>query len=96
MTDKQKHFLVGIVAGIVTLPLSYLIGTVNAALAVFAISSIVFIGKEITDKYDIDLYLYKHKATGFDKQDLLADYAGLFGGYVIAFMIKLVINVSNL
>ena len=96
MNDKTKHYLVGLVLGLLTLPLSFYCGKINAAFFMLLVSSFVFIGKEITDKYDIELSFYKHKATGFDKMDLVADYLGLISGYIVAIFIKGLIEIVKL
>jgi len=77
--DKILHFIVGLVFG-----LSYYF----VALWSLLFGSIVFYGKEISDKYDIDTKFYKHKATGFDWCDILADYIGFAVGLLIAILIK--------
>lgn len=77
--DKIFHFIVGLVFG-----LSYYF----IALWSFFFGSTVFFGKEISDKYDIDTKIYKHKATGFDWCDIIADYVGFAIGLTIAILIK--------
>lgn len=60
--DLKLHFMVGLAFGLpyLILPLLYTV----------LIASVVFIGKEVWDKY-------KPNPTGFDCLDLLADYLGL-------------------
>ncbi len=60
--DYILHFMVGLAFGLLYLILS-LLHTV-------LIASVVFIGKEVWDKY-------KPNPTGFDWLDLIADYLGL-------------------
>lgn len=86
MNDKTKHFLVGAAFGMSALPLIYLLPFLWVVVITFATSSVVFFGKEVRDI----------PTTGFDKMDLVADYAGLFSGYVIVFIVKWIINVINL
>ena len=83
--DKTKHVICGSVAGIATLPLAFLVGFVNAFVAVFLIATVVFFGKEYYDTI-------KPKPTGFDKRDLISDYMGLFIGYVFSFIIYALIK----
>lgn len=85
MNDKIKHIIVGGVAGIATLPLAFITGFANAFVAVFLLSSVVFFWKEYLDTI-------KPNPTGFDKVDLVADYMGLFIGYVVAFIIYALIR----
>jgi len=80
MNDKTQHIIVGSLAGIATLPLAFLAGFANALAAIFLIATVVFFGKEWYDKI-------KPQPTGFDKMDLVADYIGLFIGYIVAFII---------
>lgn len=77
--DKILHFMVGLVFG-----LSYYF----ILLWSFFFGSIAFFGKEFSDKYDIDTKIYKHKATGFDWCDIIADYLGFAIGLTIAILIK--------
>ena len=53
-----------------------------------AFALVLGIGKEYGDS--------RAKNNKWDWLDILADYMGLFIGYVIVFMIKWIINVSNL
>ena len=78
MNDKTKHFIVGLIFGLLTLPISWAVGLIWAYTITFLAANIVFIGKEIWDTY-------KPIPTGFDKMDLLADYGGLFAGYCLTF-----------
>ena len=87
--DKLKHFIVGSFFGLLTFPIAFVTGFTWAAVISLICGSIIFVGKEMYDER-------KKYPTGFDKRDLLADYMGLFIGYVIVFMIKWIINVSNL
>jgi len=84
MTDKLKHFLAGAFFGALAFPLSFFIAIDTAILVSLIVGSIVFVGKEVFDKY-------KEQPTGFDANDLFFDYFGwligvLFG--VILFVIK--------
>ena len=67
--DKQKHLIVGAIMGFLYSPVVFLWDINAAIISNFIASSVVFIGKEIYDKY-------KPNATGFDKVDLFADYLG--------------------
>ena len=60
--DLKSHFMVGLIFGLpyLILPLLYTV----------LIASVVFIAKEVYDKY-------KPNPTGFDWLDLLFDYLGL-------------------
>ena len=69
LNDKQKHLLVGAIMGFLYSPVVFLWDINAAIISNFIASSVVFIGKEIYDKY-------KPNATGFDKVDLFADYLG--------------------
>ena len=60
--DIKLHFMVGLALGLLYLVLSLLFTVL--------IASVIFIGKEVWDKY-------KPQPTGFDWFDLLADYIGL-------------------
>lgn len=80
MNDKTKHTLVGLIFGLLTLPLSWAVSLIWAYVITFLAANIVFIGKEIYDKY-------KPRPTGFDRVDLAADYGGLFAGYCLTFLI---------
>lgn len=82
--DKLKHFIVGLILGLLTLPISWQTGFTWAAVITLFCGSIIFVGKEMYDER-------KKYPTGFDKRDLLADYMGLFIGYVIVFVIKWII-----
>lgn len=61
-SDIKLHFVVGLALGLLYLVLSLLFTVL--------IASVIFIGKEVWDKY-------KPQPTGFDWLDLLADYIGL-------------------
>lgn len=67
--DKQKHLLVGFALGFLYFPFVFVWGVNEALIANLIASSLIFIGKEVYDKY-------KPNATGFDKVDLFADYLG--------------------
>lgn len=67
--DKQKHLIVGFILGFLYFPVVFLWEINAAIISNFIASSIIFIGKEIYDKY-------KPNPTGFDKVDLFADYLG--------------------
>lgn len=67
--DKQKHLIVGAIMGFLYFPVVFLWDINAAIISNFIASSVVFIGKEIYDKY-------KPNVTGFDKVDLFADYLG--------------------
>ena len=60
--DLILHFMVGLAFGLLYLILPIL--------HTVLIASVIFIGKEVWDKY-------KPQPTGFDLLDLLADYIGL-------------------
>lgn len=80
MSDKIKHIIVGFTLAVLIVPLTYFFDF-NAVVGWdFAISSVVFIGKEIYDKY-------KPQPTGFDKADLFCDYLGWLFGVIVAFWI---------
>ena len=89
MNDKTKHFIVGSVAGIATLPFSFVVGFTNAVVAVFLIASLIFFSKELYDKI-------KPLPTGFDKMDLIADYIGLATGYIISYIVYFTIKIIQL
>ena len=86
MNDKTKHFIVGGLIGLLTLPISYFCGLWWALWIVCFCSLPIFIGKEIFD-------VYKPNPTGFDKMDLLADYLGLIAGAIISFFIHGIIQI---
>ena len=67
--DKQKHLLVGFVCGVLYSPIVFLWDINATIISNLVASSVMFIGKEIYDKY-------KQNQTGFDKVDLFADYLG--------------------
>ena len=69
LNDKQKHLLVGFVCGVLYSPVVFLWDINSAIISNLVASSVLFIGKEIYDKY-------KPNPTGFDKVDLSADYLG--------------------
>ena len=69
LNDKQKHLLVGFVCGVLYFPVVFLWDINSAIISNMIASSVLFIGKEIYDKY-------KQNPTGFDKVDLFADYLG--------------------
>ena len=77
--DKTKHFIVGLILGLLTLPISWQTGLIWAYGITFVGANLVFIGKEIWD-------VYKPLPTGFSNSDLVADYGGLFAGYCLTFM----------
>lgn len=86
MTDKQKHFSVGFLFAVLIAPLTHFFDF-NAVVGWdFAISTVVFFGKEAYDKY-------KPQPTGFDKVDLFCDYLGWFGGCIFAFWIVGLIHI---
>ena len=77
MNDKLKHLIGGVILGSATyFSNHWLIG--------LGISSGLFVGNEISDMYNINTIIYKHKATGFDKLDLFADYLGFAIGFTIS------------
>ena len=80
MNDKAKHFAVGSLIGLLTLPISYFCGLWWALLITLVLGTIIFVGKEIND-------IYKPNPTGFDKLDLFADYIGLIAGWIISFIV---------
>lgn len=81
LNDKQKHVRVAAVIGLATLPVAFIhnIGFWWALLIMLIIGTIAFVGKEIVDKY-------KPNPTGFDRMDLVADFAGFACGAIVAFM----------
>ena len=79
MTDKKNHFIVGLILGLLTLPISWQTGLIWAYTITFIGASLTFIGKEIWDTY-------KPLPTGFSNADLVADYCGLFAGYCLTFL----------
>lgn len=86
MTDKQKHFSVGFLFAVLIVPLTYFFDFHAVVAWDFAISSMVFIGKEIYDSY-------KPQPTGFDKADLFCDYLGWLFGVIVAFWIVGLIHI---
>ena len=74
MNDKTKHFAVGLLVGLAALPISYFTGLWWALLITLVIGTIIFVWKEINDKY-------KPNPTGFDKADLFVDYLGFGIGF---------------
>ena len=84
LNDKQKHLLVGFVCGLLYFPLVF-IWDINAVIiSNFVGSSVLFIGKEVYDKY-------KPTPTGFDKVDLLADYLGWGVGVWVGSMFLMIL-----
>lgn len=71
--DLKLHFMVGLAFGLLylILPLFYTV----------LIASVVFIAKEVYDKY-------KPNPTGFDWLDLLTDYIGLTISIFIIWLLK--------
>ena len=86
MNDKTKHFLVGMAFGMSALPLIYVLPFWWVLAVTLIGSAIVFFGKEILDR----------TTTGFDKTDLLADYLGLFAGYIVALFVWGIIQILQL
>ena len=88
LSDKQKHMIVGFMCGFAYFPFPFFFDFNIALFANLFLSSVLFIGKEIYDKY-------KPKPTGFDKVDLFADYLGwglgVWFGSVILIIIKITI-----
>jgi len=80
--DKQKHITVGRLIGIVTLPVAFIpnMGFWWALLLTFIFGSLIFVGKEIVDKY-------KPQPTGFDRIDLAADYIGYAQAVVVSYLL---------
>ena len=73
--DKIKHFLVGLFFGVIIyITDCFVLGLIASLL--------IFIGKEIYDKYKIN-------STGFDLYDLLADLTGLIVGFLICLLFTL-------
>jgi len=89
MNDKTQHVIVAAIFGVLSLPLSLVIGFTMALVSVFVVSTVAFLGKEYYDTI-------KPKPTGFDKVDLTADYMGLAAGFIIAFIIHTAIQILNL
>lgn len=85
MTDKLKHFLAGVFFGALAFPLSFFIAIDTAILVSLIVGSIVFIGKEIFDKY-------KNNPTGFDLNDLFFDFFGWLVGTLGAVICFVVLN----
>ncbi len=69
LTDKQKHLVVGFILGFLYFPIVFIWDINEAIISNFIASTIIFISKEIYDKY-------KPNATGFDSVDMFADYLG--------------------
>lgn len=84
LNDKGKHFIVGFIVTLPDIPFSFLWYLDNVILCNFLLASFVFISKEIIDKY-------KTKPTGFDVNDLFADYLGWFVGTLFSTMISLIL-----
>ena len=89
MNDKTKHVIIGAIFGVLSLPLSLLIGMANSYAAIAVIATFVFIMKEWYDTI-------KPTPTGFDKMDLVADYIGLFAGFILTFFIWGLIQISKI
>lgn len=85
LSDKQKHMIVGFMCGFAYFPFQFFFDFNTVAFANLFLSSVLFIGKEICDKY-------KPNPTGFDVVDLFADYlgwgVGVWVGSVILIAIK--------
>ena len=96
MNDKAKHFAVGLLVGLAALPISTFCGLWWALLITLVFGSIIFVGKEISDKFDINFWFYKHKMTGFDKIDLVADYLGWLSGAIVSYFIWGIIQIIKL
>ena len=88
-TDKLKHFIVGAALGLLTFPTSYFTGLWWALIISLISCSFIFVFKEIWD-------VYKPKPTGFDKQDILADYSGWISGAIISFIVYNAIQIIKL
>jgi hypothetical protein len=84
--DKTKHVIVGSCFGLLTLPISYFTGLWWALLITLVFGTIVFVAKEINDKY-------KPNPTGFDKADLQADFYGWISGAILSFFIHGIIQI---
>lgn len=80
MNDKTKHTLVGFAFGLSALPITIVLNLIWGLTLSFSLATVVFIGKEIYDKY-------KPRPTGFDKVYISADYQGLFAGWFVAFFV---------
>ena len=89
INDKTQHIIVAAIFGVMSLPLSLVIGFTMALVSVFVVSTVLFLGKEYYDTI-------KPKPTGFDKVDMTVDYLGLAAGFIIAFIIHTVIQISKL
>jgi len=87
--DKLQHFGVGIFIGLLTLPISTFCGLWWALLITLVLGTIIFVAKEINDKY-------KPNPTGFDKADLQADFYGWISGAILSFFIHGVIQIINI
>lgn len=87
--DKQKHLIVGAIMGFMYFPVVFLWNINAAIISNFIASSVVFIGKEIYDKY-------KPNATGFDKVDLFADYLGWGVGVWVGSLFLILFHYLNL
>jgi len=86
MNDKTKHVIVGLLVGLTALPISYFCGLWWALLITLVLGTIIFVWKEINDKY-------KPNPTGFDKADLQADFLGWIGGAILSFFIHGIIQI---
>ena len=89
MNDKTKHVIIGAIFGVLSLPLSLLIGMADSTVAMSVIATLVFLTKEWYDTI-------KPMPTGFDKMDLVADYLGLFAGFILTFFIWGLIQISKI
>ena len=89
MNDKTKHVIIGAIFGVLSLPLSLLIGMADSTVAMSVIATLVFLTKEWYDPI-------KPMPTGFDKMDLVADYLGLFAGFILTFFIWGLIQISKI
>ena len=89
LNDKQKHMIVGAIMGFLYFPAVFLWDINAAIISNFIVSSMMFIGKEIYDKY-------KPNATGFDKVDLFADYLGWCVGVWVGSLFLVMFHYLNL
>ncbi len=71
--DKLKHLAVGLIIGILTLPLSHFMETQNAYYVILVSATLIFVGKEAFDT----------KTSGFNFADLWFDYLGLAVGIAL-------------
>ena len=78
MTDKIKHIIAGFTLAVLMIPLTYFFDFNAVVIWNFLISSVIFVWKEIHDKY-------KPHPTGFDKVDLFCDYLGWGFGCILSF-----------